>query len=32
MLALLALKTMGRLLDDEEIERVAWHLWFDKSR
>jgi uncharacterized damage-inducible protein DinB len=27
----LALKAMGRPLDDEEIGRVTWHLWFDKT-
>ncbi len=27
----LALKAMGRPLDDEEIGRVTWHLWFDKA-
>ena len=27
----LALKAMGRALDDEEIGRVTWHLWFDKT-
>jgi hypothetical protein len=25
------LKAMGRPLDDEEIGRVTWHLWFDKT-
>ena len=24
-------KAMGRPLDDEEIGRVTWHLWFDKA-
>jgi uncharacterized damage-inducible protein DinB len=28
----LALKAMGRPLDDEEIGRVTWHVWFDKAR
>ena len=28
----LALKAMGRPLDDEEIGRVTWHVWFDKSK
>ena len=28
----LALKAMGRPLDDEEIGRVTWHVWFDKTR
>ena len=27
----LALKAMGRPLDDEEIGRVTWHVWFDKA-
>jgi uncharacterized damage-inducible protein DinB len=27
----LALKAMGKPLDDEEIGRVTWHVWFDKS-
>jgi uncharacterized damage-inducible protein DinB len=27
----LALKAMGRPLDDEEIGRVTWHVWFDKT-
>src|SRR6201996_3257013 len=27
----LALKAMGKPLDDEEIGRVTWHLWFDKT-
>jgi uncharacterized damage-inducible protein DinB len=27
----LALKAMGRPLDDEAIGRVTWHLWFDKA-
>jgi uncharacterized damage-inducible protein DinB len=27
----LALKAMGRPLDDEEIGRVTWHIWFDKT-
>ena len=27
----LALKAMGMPLDDEEIGRVTWHLWFDKA-
>ena len=27
----LALKAMARPLDDEEIGRVTWHLWFDKA-
>jgi uncharacterized damage-inducible protein DinB len=27
----LALKAMGQPLDDEEIGRVTWHLWFDKE-
>ncbi len=27
----LALKAMGQPLDDEEIGRVTWHLWFDKA-
>ena len=27
----LVLKAMGRPLDDEEIGRVTWHLWFDKT-
>jgi uncharacterized damage-inducible protein DinB len=27
----LALKAMGRPLDDEEIGPVTWHLWFDKA-
>jgi hypothetical protein len=26
-----ALKAMRRPLDDEEIGRVTWHLWFDKT-
>jgi uncharacterized damage-inducible protein DinB len=28
----LALKAMGRPLDDEEIGPVTWHVWFDKTR
>jgi uncharacterized damage-inducible protein DinB len=28
----LALKAMGRPLGDEEIGRVTWHVWFDKTR
>jgi uncharacterized damage-inducible protein DinB len=27
----LALKAMGRPLDDEEIGRVTWHVWFDRA-
>ena len=27
----LALKATGKPLDDEEIGRVTWHLWFDKA-
>ena len=27
----LALKAMGRPLGDEEIGRVTWHVWFDKT-
>jgi uncharacterized damage-inducible protein DinB len=27
----LALKAMGRPLEDEEIGRVTWHVWFDKT-
>jgi uncharacterized damage-inducible protein DinB len=27
----LALKAMGRPLDDEAIGRVTWHIWFDKA-
>ena len=27
----LALKAIGRPLDDEEIGRVTWHVWFDKA-
>lgn len=27
----LALKAMGRPLDDAEIGRVTWHVWFDKT-
>jgi uncharacterized damage-inducible protein DinB len=27
----LALKALGRPLDDEEIGRVTWHVWFDKA-
>ena len=27
----LALKAIGKPLDDEEIGRVTWHLWFDKA-
>ena len=27
----LALKAMNRPLDDEEIGRVTWHVWFDKT-
>jgi uncharacterized damage-inducible protein DinB len=27
----LALKAMGQPLDDEEIGRVTWHVWFDKA-
>jgi uncharacterized damage-inducible protein DinB len=27
----LALKAMGRRLDDVEIGRVTWHVWFDKA-
>jgi uncharacterized damage-inducible protein DinB len=27
----LALKAMGQPLDDEEIGRVTWHVWFDKT-
>jgi uncharacterized damage-inducible protein DinB len=28
----LALKAMGRPLDDEEIGHATWHVWFDKTR
>jgi uncharacterized damage-inducible protein DinB len=28
----LALKAMGKPLDDEEIGQVTWHIWFDKTR
>jgi uncharacterized damage-inducible protein DinB len=27
----LALKAMGKPLDDEEIGRVTWHVWFDRT-
>lgn len=27
----LALKAMGKPLDDEEIGQMTWHIWFDKS-
>jgi hypothetical protein len=27
-----SMTAMGRPLDDEEIGRVTWHVWFDKTR